>query len=183
VLRTFARAVIALYPNATGGPVSILESSHTVVRAFFEAGFYALVSIAVLLWIVLRRFGDVLLTLVPLLLAGVVTLEICVLIGMPLNFANIIALPLLLGVGVAFKIYYIMAWRSGRMNLLQSSLTRAVIWSALTTATAFGSLWLSQHPGTSSMGKLLALSLVCTLAAAVLFQPALMGKPRGAKDS
>ena len=155
-----------------------LKSSRTVVRAFFEAGFYALISIAILLWIVLRRFGDVLLTLVPLLLAGIVTLEICVLIGMPLNFANIIALPLLLGVGVAFKIYYIMAWRSGRTNLLQSSLTRAVIWSALTTATAFGSLWLSQHPGTSSMGKLLALSLVCTLAAAVLFQPALMGKPR-----
>jgi len=178
ILRSFARAVLAVAPNATGGPISILESSRTVVRAFFEAGFYALVSIAILLWVVLRRFGDVLLTLVPLLLAGVVTLEICVLIGMPLNFANIIALPLLLGVGVAFKIYYIMAWRSGRTDLLQSSLTRAVIWSALTTATAFGSLWLSQHPGTSSMGKLLALSLVCTLAAAVLFQPALMGKPR-----
>ena len=157
VLRSFARTVLAVYPNATGGPISILESSHTVVTAFLEAGFYALVAIAILLWIVLRRFGDVLLTLVPLLLAGVVTLEICVLIGMPLNFANIIALPLLLGVGVAFKIYYIMAWRSGRTNLLQSSLTRAVIWSALTTATAFGSLWLSQHPGTSSMGKLLAL--------------------------
>jgi len=183
VLRSFARAVLTVDPNATGGPISILESSRTVVRAFFEAGFYALVSIAILLWIVLRRFGDVLLTLVPLLLAGVVTLEICVLIGMPLNFANIIALPLLLGVGVAFKIYYIMAWRSGRTDLLQSSLTRAVIWSALTTATAFGSLWLSQHPGTSSMGKLLALSLVCTLAAAVLFQPALMGKPRRAKRS
>jgi len=179
VLRQFARAILSVYPSATGGPISILESSRTVVRAFFEAGFYALISIGILLWIVLRRFGDVLLTLVPLLLAGVVTLEICVLIGMPLNFANIIALPLLLGVGVAFKIYYIMAWRSGRTNLLQSSLTRAVIWSALTTATAFGSLWLSQHPGTSSMGKLLALSLVCTLAAAVLFQPALMGKPRG----
>ena len=183
VLRSFARAVLAVNPNATGGPISILESGRTVVRAFLEAGFYALVSIAILLWIVLRRFGDVLLTLVPLLLAGVVTLEICVLIGMPLNFANIIALPLLLGVGVAFKIYYIMAWRSGRTDLLQSSLTRAVIWSALTTATAFGSLWLSQHPGTSSMGKLLALSLVCTLAAAVLFQPALMGKPRRAKRS
>ncbi len=183
VLRSFARAVLAVYPTASGGPISILESSRTIVRAFLEAGFYALISIAILLWVVLRRFGDVLLTLVPLLLAGVVTLEICVLIGMPLNFANIIALPLLLGVGVAFKIYYIMAWRSGRTNLLQSSLTRAVIWSALTTATAFGSLWLSQHPGTSSMGKLLALSLVCTLAAAVLFQPALMGKPRRSKDS
>jgi hopanoid biosynthesis associated RND transporter like protein HpnN len=183
VLRQFAQAILAAYPNATGGPVSILESSNTVVRAFIEAGIYALVSIAIILWIVLRRFGDVLLTLVPLLLAGLVTLEVCVLIGMPLNFANIIALPLLLGVGVAFKIYYIMAWRSGHTDLLQSSLTRAVIWSALTTATAFGSLWLSQHPGTSSMGKLLALSLVCTLAAAVLFQPALMGKPRSASQT
>jgi uncharacterized protein len=183
VLRGFARAVLAAYPAATGGPISILESGQTIIRAFFEAGFYALISIALLLWVVLRRFGDVLLTLVPLLLAGLVTLEVCVLIGMPLNFANIIALPLLLGVGVAFKIYYIIAWRSGHLNLLQSSLTRAVIWSALTTATAFGSLWLSQHPGTSSMGKLLALSLICTLAAAVLFQPALMGKPRGAEGA
>jgi predicted RND superfamily exporter protein len=178
VLRNFAQAVINAYPDATGGPISILESGKTIVSAFVHAGIYALLSIALILWIVLRRFGDVLLTLVPLLLAGVVTLEACVLIGMPLNFANIIALPLLLGVGVAFKIYYIMAWRAGQTNLLQSSLTRAVIWSALTTATAFGSLWLSSHPGTSSMGKLLALSLVCTLGAAVLFQPALMGKPR-----
>ena len=126
----------------------------------------------------LQRVGDVLLTLVPLLLAAVVTLEITVLIDMPLNFANIIALPLLLGLGVAFKIYFVMAWRAGTKKLLQSSLTRAVFWSALTTATAFGSLWASKHPGTSSMGKLMALSLVTTLAAAILFQPALMGPPR-----
>ncbi len=180
VLRKFAKTVSAAYPNAIGGPVSILESGKTVVKAFIQAGIYAFLSIAVLLWIVLRRIGDVLLTLAPLLLAGVLTLELCVLIGMPLNFANIIALPLLLGVGVAFKIYYIMAWRAGQTDLLQSSLTRAVIWSALTTATAFGSLWLSSHPGTSSMGELLALSLVTTMGAAVLFQPALMGAPRGA---
>ena len=177
-LRKFARAVLAVESDATGGPISILESGYTIVRAFFEAGAWALIAITILLWIVLRRFGDVLLTIVPLLLAGVVTLELCVILGMPLNFANIIALPLLLGIGVAFKIYYIMAWRAGQTGLLQSSLTRAVFYSAATTATAFGSLWLSSHPGTSSMGKLLALSLLTTLAAAVLFQPVLMGKPR-----
>jgi predicted RND superfamily exporter protein len=182
-IRAFARAVLAVQSSATGGPISILESGDTIVKAFFEAGAWALVSIAILLWLTLRRFGDVLLTLVPLILAGVVTLEICVLIGMPLNFANIIALPLLLGIGVAFKIYYIMSWRAGRTKLLQSSLTRAVIFSAATTATAFGSLWFSSHPGTSSMGKLLALSLCCTLAAAVLFQPALMGRPRTVRDT
>jgi hopanoid biosynthesis associated RND transporter like protein HpnN len=177
-MRKFARDVLAVEPRAIEGPISILEAGDTVVRAFLQAGGWALLSIGILLWIVLRRLGDVLLTLIPLILAGAVTLEICVLIGMPLNFANIIALPLLLGIGVAFKIYYIMAWREGQTNLLQTSLTRAVIFSALTTATAFGSLWFSSHPGTSSMGKLLALSLICTLAAAVLFQPVLMGKPR-----
>ena len=117
-------------PDATEGPISILEARRAVVGAFIEAGACALLSIAILLWITLRRIGDVLLTLVPLLLAGVVTLEICVLVGLPLNFANIIALPLLLGVGVAFKIYYIMAWREGQTNLLQSVLTRAVTFSA-----------------------------------------------------
>jgi uncharacterized protein len=177
-LRKFANAVLTAEPTAIGGPVSILKSGDTVVNAFIHAGVYALVVIGLLLWITLRRISDVLMTLVPLLVAGAVTLEICVLIKLPLNFANIVALPLLLGIGVAFKIYYVTAWRSGRTNLLQTSLTRAIFFSAMTTATAFGSLWLSSHPGTSSMGKLLALSLLTTLAAVLLFQPALMGKPR-----
>jgi len=181
-LRRFATAVLAAEPTAIGGPVSILKSGDTVVEAFIHAGIYALVVISLLLWLTLRRVADVLMTLVPLLVAGAVTLEICVLIGLPLNFANIVAFPLLLGVGVAFKIYYVTAWRSGRTNLLQTSLTRAIFFSALTTATAFGSLWLSSHPGTASMGKLLALSLVTTLAAVLLFQPALMGKPRNIRD-
>ena len=177
-LQNFANAVISVEPNATGIPVSLLHSQHTVVRAFIEAGLWAILAIAIILWIVLRRIGDVLLTLLPLIVAGMVTLELTVLLNQPLNFANVIALPLLLGVGVAFKIYYIMAWRAGSTNLLQSTLTHAVFFSALTTATAFGSLWLSNQPGMSSMGKLMALALVCTLAAAVLFQPALMGPPR-----
>ena len=145
-MRRFARAVLAVEPSATEGPITILEAGDLVVHAFVEAGALALLSIAILLWLVLKRLGDVLLTLIPLALAGVVTLELTVLVGLPLNFANIIALPLLLGVGVAFKIYYIMAWREGQTNLLQTSLTRAVIYSALTTATAFGSLIFSSHP-------------------------------------
>jgi hopanoid biosynthesis associated RND transporter like protein HpnN len=177
-LRAFARAVLKVEPGATEGPVSIYMAGQTIVHAFLQAAGWAMLSIAVLLVVMLRRVSDMLLTLIPLLLAAVVTLELTVVLGMPLNFANIIALPLLLGVGVAFKIYYIMAWREGQTNLLQTSLTRAVMFSAATTATAFGSLYFSSHPGTSSMGELLALSLACTLAAAVLFQPILMGKPR-----
>ncbi|NUX53187.1 MMPL family transporter [Paraburkholderia youngii] len=178
MLARFARAVKQAEPGAIGGPISIIHSANTIIKAFLQAAVYALLSIAVLLWIALRRIGDVLRTLVPLLVSALVTLELCVVFGMPLNFANIIALPLMLGVGVAFKIYFVMAWRHGQTGLLQSSLTHAVLFSAATTATAFGSLWLSHHPGTSSMGRLLALSLFCTLIGAVVFQPVLMGKPR-----
>ncbi|WP_158816761.1 MMPL family transporter [Methylocapsa sp. S129] len=173
-MRQFADAVLKVAPEATGSPIFILEAAKTIVRAFWQAGLWSIVSIALLLFLVLRRLTDVALTLIPLMVAIVATLEICVLIDLPLNFANIIALPLLLGVGVAFKIYYVMAWRAGETNFLQLSLTRAVFFSALATATAFGSLWFSHHPGTSSMGKLMALALVTTLSAALLFQPALL---------
>ena len=178
VLRNFVTAVLRAEPSATGPAISYYESGKTVTAAFIEAGALALAAIAILLFIALRRLTDVLLTLIPLLLAGAVTLEVCVLDGLALNFANIIALPLLLGVGVAFKIYYIMAWRAGKTGLLQSTLTRAVVFSAMTTAVAFGSMWASSYPGMSSMGKMMALALLCTMAAAVLFQPVLMGTPR-----
>jgi uncharacterized protein len=178
VLRKFATAVLAAESSATGSAISLYESAKTVTGAFFEAGTIALVAIFALLFVALRRLSDVLLTLTPLLIAGAVTLEICALAGMAINFANIIALPLLLGVGVAFKIYYIMAWRSGKTGLLQSSLTRAVVFSGMTNAVAFGSMWSSNYPGMSSMGRMMALALLCTMAAAVLFQPVLMGRPR-----
>jgi uncharacterized protein len=180
-VRNFVKAVLAAEPNASGPAIELFAAGNTVVHAFVEAAAFALCVIAVLLLIALRRLGDVLLTLVPLVIAAVVTLELCAALDISLNFANIMALPLLLGIGVAFKIYYILAWRAGLTSLLQSSLTRAVVFSGMTTATAFGSLWLSSDPGTSSMGKLMALSLACTMAAAVLFQPALMGPPRTSK--
>ena len=179
-IRKFAKAVLKVAPNATGLAIEVYESGRTVTDAFIKAGIIAICSIAVLLLIVLRRVSDVLLTLIPLLVAAAVTLEICGLTGFQINYANMIALPALLGVGVAFKIYYVIAWRSGESNFLQSSLTRAVFFSALMTATAFGSLMFSSNPGISSMGKLLGLSLACTLASAALFQPALMGPPRHA---
>jgi hopanoid biosynthesis associated RND transporter like protein HpnN len=177
-LRRFVAAVRQLAPEATGAPVSIQESGRTVVRSFVHAGMWALLSIVLLLALTLRRAGDVLLTLAPLMLSALATLGICAAAGLPLNFENIIALPLLFGIGVAFDIYFVMAWRAGKRELLRSSLTRAVIFSALTTGTAFGSLWLSHHPGTASMGKLLALSLACTLFCTLFFLPALLGEPR-----
>ena len=173
----FVAAVRAVAPAATGAPVTILESGRTITRAFLQAGLYALAAITLLLWIAMRRLADVALALGPLVLAGIVTLQAAQLFGLPLNLANIIALPLMFGVGVAFHIYYLVAWREGAVDMLASSLTRAIFFSALTTGTAFGSLWASSHPGTSSMGELLAVSLVFTLLAAFIVVPAFLGPP------
>ena len=116
-------------------------------------------TITLLLVVVLRRVRDVVLTMLPVVLSGLLTFATCAALDLPLNFTNIIALPLLFGIGVAFNIYFVLAWRAGETAMLQSSLMRAVVFSALVTATAFGALWLSSHPGTASMGRLLMISL------------------------
>jgi hopanoid biosynthesis associated RND transporter like protein HpnN len=178
VLRRFVTEVRTIAPEATGAPISIQESAATIVGAFRTAGIFALVAIALLLAIVLRRIRDVALVLAPLLLAGLLTVAASVLADLPLNFANIIALPLLLGVGVAFDIYFVMNWRAGRVDPLQSGTARAVLFSALTTVTAFGSLALSNHRGTSQMGILLTIALFFTLICTFFVLPSLMGPVR-----
>jgi hopanoid biosynthesis associated RND transporter like protein HpnN len=176
-LSQFSDAVLKVAPGATGAPISIRESGRTIVRAFAWAGLLSFVAIVFLLMAVLKRATDVIRTLAPLILAGLLTVGSCVALDLQLNFANIIALPLLLGIGVAFNIYFVVAWRAGARNLLQSSLTRAVIFSAATTASGFGTLWLSRHPGTASMGELLMISLFWTLVTTLFVSPALLGPP------
>ncbi|MBB2962506.1 MMPL family transporter [Methylobacterium sp. R2-1] len=183
VLRRFAKEVQTVDPHATGAPIATTESSYTILGAFVQAGLTALALIFILLSVALRKPWDVAMTLGPLVLATLWTLMALKVIGMPLNFANIIALPLMLAVGVAFHIYYVIAWRAGVVDMLASSLTRAIFFSALTTGTAFGSLMLSSHPGTASMGELLALSLFFTLIAAFFVVPAFLGPPPKQPDA
>jgi hypothetical protein len=176
-LSAFSDQVLSVAPQATGAPISIRESGKTIVGAFAEAGVLSFLAISILLVLVLRSLHDVLMTLAPLVLAGLLTLATCVVLGLKLNFANVIALPLLLGIGVAFNIYFVVAWRHGQRCFLASSLTRAVIFSAATTASGFGTLWLSVHPGTASMGELLMISLGWVLATTLFLSPALLGPP------
>jgi uncharacterized protein len=173
----FARAVQATAPDATGVPISIHAAGDTIVVSFLQAGAWSFIAITLILAAALRRVRDVVLTMIPVLLSGLLTFATCAVLDLPLNFANIIALPLLFGVGVAFNIYFVMAWRAGETAPLQSSLMRAVVFSALTTATAFGALWLSSHPGTASMGRLLMISLGWELLVTLLFRPALLAVP------
>jgi predicted RND superfamily exporter protein len=175
VLTGFTQAVRAIAPGAVGFPVAAQEGARTVSHAFVQAGLLALALVCLLLFAVLRSLREVAFTMAPVVLSGFLTLGSCVLIGQPLNFANIIAFPLLFGVGVAFHIYFVMAWRDGTSDLLQTSLARAVMFSALATGSAFGALWLSAHPGTASMGLILMISLIWTLVCALVFEPALLG--------
>ncbi|WP_174279480.1 MMPL family transporter [Sphingomonas bacterium] len=179
-MERFRAAVARVTPAISGLPVATQAAARTVAGAFVQAGVIAFVLVSLLLFAVLRDAREVLFTLAPVVLSIFLTLGTCVLIGQPINFANIIAFPLLFGVGVAFHIYFVMAWRGGATALLQSPLARAVLFSALATGTAFGSLWLSHHPGTASMGKILMLSLAWTLVCALVFEPALLGPPRRA---
>jgi hypothetical protein len=182
VLRNFSDEVLKVAPHATGAPVSTTQSTYTILGAFIQAAITALVLIFVILSVALRKPWDVAMTLGPLVIATLWTLMFMRIIGMPLNFANIIALPLMLAVGVAFHIYYVIAWRAGVTDMLASSLTRAIFFSAMTTGSAFGSLVLSSHPGTASMGELLALSLFFTLLAAFFVVPATLGEPPARPD-
>ncbi len=170
----FGRAVQAVVPDATGPAISVQASAETIQAAFLQAGVIATGLTVLLLVAALRSVRLALLALAPLTLAGLLTMATCVAIGQPLNLANIIALPLLFAQGVAFKIYYVVAWQHGERSLLASSLTRAVLFSALTNGTAFGALAVSGHPGTASMGLLLMLSLFFALAAVMLTLPALL---------
>ena len=173
-LRRFVAQVQSVLPQATGSAPSIVQSARTIVTAFRFAAGSAFVAIAIILGFALRRALDVALVLTPLLLSALLTVLVMRLAGITLNFANIIALPLLLGVGVSFNIYFVMNWRAGITRFLGSATARAVIFSALTTGTAFGSLALSAHPGTASMGVLLLISLGCTVLTTLLFVPALL---------
>jgi predicted exporter len=178
VLEQFVAAVHSIAPQATGTPVTIQESGRLISSAFVEAGVIAVTAIIVLLATVLRSVREVALVIAPLLLAALMTLGLMVVTGMKLNYANIIALPLLLGIGVAFDIYFVMNWRAGLSDHLQSSTARGVVFSALTTMCAFGSLALSPDPGSSEMGKLLTISLAMTVFCTLFILPALLGPAR-----
>ncbi len=179
-LHRFVADVAAVVPGAGGAAVTIVRSADTIVAAFQVAAFGALAAITVILAVALRRLLDTMLVLAPLLLSSLLTVIVAVTLPLQLNFANIIALPLLLGVGVSFNVYFVMNWRAGRAAPLSSATARAILFSALTTATAFGSLALSRHPGTASMGELLLVSLGCTLVATFAFVPALLASVRRA---
>jgi hypothetical protein len=175
-LEQFARSVVAIAPNATGTPVVVIEGAGEVVRAFREASALALAFITVLLAFVLRDLRDLVFVLAPLALAVLFTAASAVLLDLQLNFANVIVLPLLLGLGVSGALHVVMRWREEGEggDLAATSTPRAVLFSALTTVASFGSLAISAHPGLASMGVLLTIAIFWSLVCSLLILPAML---------
>lgn len=174
VLHRFVSQLLTVNKELAGPAAEIVGSAQTIIHSFIEAAICAIVTIGLVLLLTLRRLVEMSLVVATLLMSSLLTVIIVVALHMPLNYANIIALPLLLGVGVSFNIYFVMNWAVGMKDPLISPTARAVMFSALTTGSAFGSLALSNHPGTASMGTLLLLSLFCTLFCTMIFLPTLL---------
>ena len=175
-LRRFVAAVTDVAPDATGGPVVILGAGDAVSGAMRRAVLTAFAAICILLLLVLRGVVDALLVLTPLVLAALLTVASAVALGLSFNFANIIVLPLLLSLGIASGIHLVMRTRreATGAKLTDTSTPSAVVFSALTTIGSFGTLALSAHRGTASMGALLTIAIFFTLLCTLIVLPALM---------
>lgn len=178
-MRRFVSAVKSVAPHATGAPVEIIGGADVVSRAMIQATGVAALLIAIMLFLALRRVGDVILVLLPIVLAGVLLVATTVIVGIPFNFANVIVLPLLIGLGVDSGIHLVMRTREEiaaghQAELLETSTPRAVLLSALTTIASFGSLAVSSHRGTASMGELLTIAIILTLVCTLIVLPTLV---------
>jgi len=176
-LRRFVGTVRSVAPSAVGSPISILESGDAVVGAFIQALISAVAAVVVLVLVLMRRLIDVVFVVTPLLLAALLTIAASTLFGLPFNFANVIVLPVLFGVGVDSAIHLVYRYRTdpaSRANILSTSTARGVVFSALTTIAGFGSLAVSTHRGTASMGELLTIGVVLSMVCTLLVLPALL---------
>lgn len=165
--------------SATGGPVLQVAAGEAVTKAFRQALGWALASIVLVLLFALRSVITTLKVLAPLIMGGILTGASMALLNVPLNFANVVALPLLLGVAVDNGIHLVLRHRAGDMpegNVLRTATARAIVFGALITLGGFGNLLFSPHAGTASLGLMLTVGLGLMVAATLIFLPAALGR-------
>ena len=173
----FVNAVRSVQPDVTGSPVAVLESGQTISRAFLQASLMAVSFIGLFLLLILRNVRETAVMLMPLVLATLYFLGTTVALGIPFNFANIIVVPLILGIGVDYSIHLVHRYRIGSetpAELLETGTARGVLFSALTTVVSFVSLAFSSHDGMAGMGVLLTISITLMLAVALMVLPAVL---------
>jgi len=178
-LKEFVTQVQAIDNTVSGLPIINQAGGDAIVKAFINAFSGAFIAIVVLLLLMYRSVRKTLLVIMPLLLAALLTGATNVLLDNPFNFANIIALPLLLGMGIDSSILIMHRHHSSSgedENLLQSSTTRGIIFSSVTTLCSFSSLAFTAHQGMASMGLVLAIGLTFTVMCSLIVLPAFSGK-------
>jgi hopanoid biosynthesis associated RND transporter like protein HpnN len=185
-LRAFIETVRELEPEATGIAVNLIAFAGACQEAFRQALGSAVIAIALLLLALWRSGRDTLLVLTPLFLAAAGTVGSMVLAGVAFNFANLVVIPLLFGIGVDSGIHLVhraktLKW--GGEDLMGTTTARAVLYSALTTTVSFGTLALSSHRGIQSLGVLLIFGMAMTLAANLVVLPALLDAWRPTSDT
>jgi len=185
----FADSTSTILPHATGMAVDLVEFARTTAAALRQALLVALLAIAIIVWLLWRSLSDTLFVILPLLLGALLTLGAMASFGLAFNFANVVVIPLLLGIGVDTGIH--LMHRSKTMasgeDLLGSVTARAAFFSAATTIMSFGNLALAGHRGIRSLGILLVISMCLMLLANLVFLPALLTlrakRAQGARES
>jgi len=182
----FVEAIRPIWVDITGLPVNLVESARATWASLREALILSALAITALLLALWRRVGDTLIALVPLLLAVLLTQVATVVLPVSFNFANVIVMPLMLGIGVDSGVHLVHRARriAGPTDALLSTTTaRAVLYSAITTVASFGTLAISRHRGVSSLGVLLVVGMLFTLAANLVLLPALLGLRQRHRDT
>ncbi len=174
-LEGFVQAVESVDSRVTGHPVQTYYASRHMQSSYLRAGLYALAAVLVLLWFDFRSLAHSLLAMLPLAFGFAL---LCGLIGwldLPLNPANMIVLPLILGIGVDHGVHLVHLWRQqrGRFELNDSTAT-AVLLTAATTTASFGALILARHQGLQSLGQVLTLGVTTCLASSIGLFPAML---------
>ncbi len=171
----FVRELRTINPAVTGSPVRFYENTTRLKRSFQLAVAYAVAAIAFMLLIHFRNGACVLLALLPVAVGIVWTFGLMVLFGMKFNPANVIAPTLLIGIGVANGIHILNRFiEEKHPSILGKSTGKAVLVSALTTCTGFGSLMLAKHAGIASLGEVMAIGTALCMLASVTVLPALL---------
>jgi hopanoid biosynthesis associated RND transporter like protein HpnN len=162
-------------PNVTGEPVQLYEYTTLLKKSYEQAAWYSLVAIAILVFIHFRSVGAVILSLLPV---GIGTLWLAGLMGwfnIPFNPANIMTLPLVIGIGVTNGIHILNRFAEERTpNILSRSTGKAVLVSGLTAIAGFGSLILAKHRGIHSLGCVMSVGIMTCMIAGLTFLPALL---------
>ncbi len=176
-LQRFTIAAEGADPQATGKAFRTREGLAQMKIGFEWAGAYALAAIVVVLLLDFRRVADLMLVLFPLGVGVVLTLGVMGLCGVWLNPANMIALPLIVGVGVDNGVHVLhdyRHWRGRTAYQLGSATGRGVLVAALTTVLGFGTMMIARHRGMASLGLALTLGVTFCMVAALIWLPALL---------